>query len=284
MKNKRNSFSVIAMAMAMATFLFMASTSLYAEPVASPQASLQSDKVVKGQVLDNFGDPILGANIKVKNTTNGCITGVDGSFSINAPANAILVVSYIGYTTKEVAVKDAAHIVLEENATSLDDVVVVGYGTQKKASLTGAVAVVNEKAFQEKGGLASPLEALQGQVAGVMITRSSTAPGDESWSMNLRGSSSVNSTEPLIIIDGVAANSVSEMRNLNPNDIENISFLKDGSAAIYGSRAAGGVVIITTKKGTEGRVKIDYSGSATLKTVGLMPHLMNIDQWANTVM
>ncbi|MBQ9669049.1 MAG: SusC/RagA family TonB-linked outer membrane protein, partial [Prevotella sp.] len=135
-----------------------------------------------------------------------------------------------------------------------------------------------------KGGLSSPLEALQGQVAGVMITRGSSAPGDESWSMNLRGSSSVNTVEPLIIIDGVAANSVSEMRNLNPNDIETINFLKDGSAAIYGSRAAGGVVLITTKKGASGRVKVEYGASATLKTVGLQPTMMTLDEWADGVM
>ena len=138
--------------------------------------------------------------------------------------------------------------------------------------------------LQEKGGLSSPLEALQGQVPGVMITRSSSAPGDESWGLSLRGSVSVNSTEPLIIIDGVAYESVNELRLLNPNDIESMNFLKDGAAAIYGSRAAGGVVLITTKKGAEGKVKVEYSGSATLKTVGLMASAMNIDQWADGVM
>ncbi len=172
---------------------------------------------------------------------------------------------------------------MSENAVELGDVVVVGYGSQKKESLTGAVTVVDSKAFDEKGGLSSPLQALQGQVAGVMITRSSSAPGDESWSMNLRGSSSANSTEPLIIIDGVAAGSVNELRLINSNDIESINFLKDGSAAIYGSRAAGGVVLITTKKGKEGKLHIDYNASATLRTVGLMPEMMNIGQWADAV-
>ncbi len=116
---------------------------------------------------------------------------------------------------------------MQEDNAQLEEVVVVGFGTQKKESLTGAVTVVDSKAFEQKGGLSSPLEALQGQVAGVMITRTSSAPGDESWAMNLRGSVSMNSTEPLVIIDGVAANSVSDMRNLNPNDIESINFLKD---------------------------------------------------------
>ena len=144
--------------------------------------------------------------------------------------------------------------------------------------------VVDEKIFKEKGGLSSPLQALQGQVPGVMITRGSSAPGDESWGLNLRGSVSVNSTEPLIIIDGVAYESVNELRLLNPNDIASINFLKDGAAAIYGSRAAGGVVLITTKKGAEGRVKVEYSGSTTLKTLGLMQEAMSLDQWADGVM
>lgn len=117
-----------------------------------------------------------------------------------------------------------------------------------------------------------------------MISRSSSAPGDESWSMNLRGSVSVNSIEPLVVVDGVAYTSVNDLRLINSNDIESINFLKDGAAAIYGSRAAGGVVLITTKKGKEGKTKVEYSGTATLKTVGLMPQMMSIDQWADGVM
>jgi TonB-dependent SusC/RagA subfamily outer membrane receptor len=172
-------------------------------------------------------------------------------------------------------------ITLSEDAEVLEEVVVVGFGTQKKATLTGSVAVVGAKAFEDKGSLSSPLEALQGQVPGVIITRSSSAPGDEGWSMNLRGQVSMNSTEPLIIIDGVAAGSVNDMRNLNSNDIESINFLKDGAAAIYGSRAAGGVVLITTKKGAEGKLKIEYGGSVTTKFLGLQPTLMNNIQWAD---
>ena len=145
------------------------------------------------------------------------------------------------------------------------------------------MTVVDAKAFKEKGNLSSPLQALQGQVAGVNITRSSSAPGDESWSMNLRGASSINSTEPLIIIDGVASESVSDLRLINANDIETINFLKDGAAAIYGSRAAGGVVLITTKKGQEGKVKVEYSGSATLRHPGMMAKAMTADEWADMI-
>ena len=248
--------------------------------------SVMQTVTVKGTVLDANNEPIIGASVLMKGTTNGTITDIDGNFTLSNVNPGTLVVSYIGYKTREINVNGSApvKIILQEDSEVLDEVVVVGYGTQKKSSLTGAVTVVGAKMLQEKGGLSSPLEALQGQVPGVMITRSSSAPGDESWGLSLRGSVSVNSTEPLIIIDGVAYESVNELRLLNPNDIESMNFLKDGAAAIYGSRAAGGVVLITTKKGAEGKVKVEYSGSATLKTVGLMASAMNIDQWADGVM
>lgn len=239
---------------------------------------------VKGTVVDTNGEPIIGANITVKEkgTSNGTITDINGNFSLSN-AKGTLIISFIGYKTQEIAIKGNEtnlKVVLKEDSELLDEVVVVGYGTMKKESLTGAVTVVNEKAFKEKGGLSSPLQALQGQVAGVIITRNSSAPGDEDWGLNLRGSVSVNSTEPLIIIDGVAYESVNELRLINPNDIETINFLKDGAAAIYGSRAAGGVVLITTKKGAKGRVRVEYSASATLKTPGLQASFMNLGQWA----
>ncbi|WP_277235352.1 TonB-dependent receptor [Phocaeicola salanitronis] len=245
----------------------------------------QQANAVDGIVTDANGEPIIGASIVIKGTTNGTITDLDGKFSL-PNATGTLVVSYIGYKTQEIVLNGQKQlkVVMQEDSEILEEVVVVGYGTVKKESLTGSVTVVDDKAFAEKGNLSSPLQALQGQVPGVMITRSSSAPGDESWSMNLRGSVSVNSTEPLVIIDGVATNSVNDLRLINPNDIESINFLKDGSAAIYGARAAGGVVLVTTKKGKEGKTKVEYSGSVTLKTVGLMPELMNIDQWADGVM
>ena len=245
----------------------------------------QQTNAVEGIVTDANGEPIIGASIVIKGTTNGTITDLDGKFSL-PNATGTLVISYIGYKTQEIALNGQKQlkVVMQEDSEILEEVVVVGYGTVKKESLTGSVTVVDDKAFAEKGNLSSPLQALQGQVPGVMITRSSSAPGDESWNMNLRGSVSVNSTEPLVIIDGVASNSVNDLRLINPNDIESINFLKDGSAAIYGARAAGGVVLVTTKKGKEGKTKVEYSGSVTLKTVGLMPELMSIDQWADGVM
>ena len=250
----------------------------------NPNPIVAQQQQVQGTVVDKTGEPLIGVTVQVVGQQGGAVTDLDGHYSIKAAKGAQLKFSYIGFTEQVLKVTGAQlDVTMSEDNQTLQEVVVVGYGVQKKESLTGAVTVIDSKAFQEKGGLSSPLQALQGQVPGVMITRSSSAPGDESWNLNLRGSSSMNSTEPLVVIDGVAANSVSEMRLLNPDDIESINFLKDGSAAIYGSRAAGGVVLITTKKGKEGKLQVNYSGSATLRTVGLMPELCNIDQWADGV-
>ena len=250
----------------------------------NPNPIVAQQQQVQGTVEDKTGEPLIGVTVQVVGQQGGAVTDLDGHYFIKAAKGAQLKFSYIGFTEQVLKVTGAQlDVTMSEDNQTLQEVVVVGYGVQKKESLTGAVTVIDSKAFQEKGGLSSPLQALQGQVPGVMITRSSSAPGDESWNLNLRGSSSMNSTEPLVVIDGVAANSVSEMRLLNPDDIESINFLKDGSAAIYGSRAAGGVVLITTKKGKEGKLQVNYSGSATLRTVGLMPELCNIDQWADGV-
>ena len=250
----------------------------------NPNPIIAQQQQVQGTVVDKTGEPLIGVTVQVVGQQGGTVTDLDGHYSIKAAKGAQIKFSYIGFTEQVLKVAGAQlDVTMSEDNQTLQEVVVVGYGVQKKESLTGAVTVIDRKAFQEKGGLSSPLQALQGQVPGVMISRSSSAPGDESWGLNLRGSSSMNSTEPLVVIDGVAANSVSEMRLLNPDDIESINFLKDGSAAIYGSRAAGGVVLITTKKGKEGKLQVNYSGSATLRTVGLMPELCNIDQWADGV-
>lgn len=249
--------------------------------------SLSAQNVrISGTIVDGKGEGIIGANILVKGTNKAVITDMDGKFSMDVPSKATLQVSYVGYKTALIQIegKKVLKIILEEDSGKLNEVVVVGYGTQKKESLTGSVTSVGAKAFTEKGSLSSPLQALQGQTPGVFITRGSSAPGDESWAMTLRGAGSIRSTDPLIIIDGVAYNSVNDLRLINPNDIESISFLKDGSAAIYGSRAAGGVMLITTKKGSQGKVKVEYGGTATVRSVGLMPKLMNIDQWADGVM
>ncbi|GAF05071.1 SusC/RagA family TonB-linked outer membrane protein [Saccharicrinis fermentans] len=260
---------------------------IYAEDNNGLRAINQENTVViSGNVTDESGEPIPGVSIVQKGIPNGTITDIDGNYTIKVDVGSTIVFSFIGMTRQEVVVTGPApiNVILKSEFIGLDDVVVVGYGVQKKASVTGAVTAIDSETLQEKGNLSSPLQALQGQVPGVMITRASSAPGDEGWDLNLRGSSSVNSMEPLVIVDGVAYNSVNDMRLLNSNDIESMNFLKDGAAAIYGSRAAGGVVLITTKKGKSGTVKVEYSGTMALKQVGLMPELMSVDQWADGIM
>lgn len=247
------------------------------------QSAVWAQTTITGNVVDATNEPLIGVTVQIDGQPGGTVSDFDGNYSIKVPSNDVsLKFSYIGYKDQVIPVKGKTviNVTMKEDAEVLEEVVVVGYGTQKKESLTGAVTAIGSEAFEKKGGLSSPLQALQGEVPGVIITRSSSAPGDESWAMSLRGASSLNATEPLVIIDGVAANSVADMRLLNSNDIESINFLKDGSAAIYGSRAAGGVVLITTKKGKEGTLRIDYGGSATFKMVGLMPELMSLNQWA----
>lgn len=259
---------------------------LSANATAAPQQTAASDAIstVIGVVTDASGEPLIGATILLKGSSTGAATDLDGNFSLKAKKGATLIVSYIGYTTKEVKFTgEPLNIVLTEDSAVLDEVVVVGYGTQKKATMTGAVTAIGEKALAEKGSLSSPVQALQGQVPGVIITRNSTAPGDESWGMQLRGAVSANSTPPLIIIDGIEYESVNDLRLINPSDIESMNFLKDAAASIYGSKAAGGVVIITTKKAKDAKIKIDYNGSVTVKTPGLVSEMMSIDQWANAL-
>lgn len=246
---------------------------------------LAQTKHLTGAISDESGEPVIGASVMLKGTTTGTVTDIDGGFSLNVPEDGILVISYIGYQSQEIPVagRNSINIVLREDAELLDEVVVVGYGVQRKATLTGSVAVVSDKILEDKGALSSPLQAMQGQVPGVIITRNSSAPGDESWGMKVRGAVSANSSDPLIVIDGVAYEGVNAMRNINPDDIQSINFLKDASAAIYGSRAAGGVVLITTKQASEGKTRIDYSGSVTGKYVGLQPRLMSMEQWADAL-
>lgn len=238
---------------------------------------------LSGKVVDNAGVPVIGAMVIVDGTSTGAQTDLDGNFTLRVSEGTPVTASFMGYKDAKAAMRNGITITLQDDTTLLEEVVVVGYGVQKKETLSGAIAVANEKMLKEKGSLSSPLQALQGQVPGVIITRGSSAPGDEGWSMSLRGASSKNNVEPLVIIDGVAYESINEMRLLNPSDIQSMSFLKDGAAAIYGSRAAGGVVLITTKAGAKGKAKVEYSGSVSMKTVGLMPELMDIDQWSNAV-
>ena len=222
----------------------------------------QQSKLVKGTIVDATGMPVIGANVMVKGTTNGTITDMDGNFSLEAPVGATLVVSYVGYSNQEIKVGNQKNlsIALKEDSEALDELVVVGYMTQKKASLTGAVTSmkVEENLTTIPTGSAGNL--LTGKMAGVKVGTTSSIPG-ENPSISIRTVSSwKDNAQPVTyVIDGVVRNST-DFNNLSANEIENISVLKDAaSAAIYGSRSSGGVIIVTTKKGKVGKPSINYS-------------------------
>ena len=237
------------------------------------------NKTVTGKIVAN-NEPVIGATITVKGSSLATTTKVDGTFSLEVPAKATLEISAVGYTTQQVRANFTGTITIsmELDNKQMGEVVVVGYGTAKKKTLTGAVSSVDSKVFQDKGVVPNPLAALQGQVPGVVVTRSSAAPGQEGWSFQIRGASSINNVDPLVLIDGVPVD-VSSLNAINPADIDNMSFLKDASAAIYGSRAAAGVVLITTKRAKTGRPTIEYNGSVSQKRMGLKPGFLNSDQY-----
>lgn len=230
-------------------------------------SALAQSKTVTGQVVDNLGEPVIGANIQVKGTSEGTMTDANGNFSLKVADNATLRVSFIGYTTQDVKVgnKSKLTISLEEDSQTLDDVVVVGYGVQRKSDVTGAVMRVDSKKLQAKP-VNNAFEALQGKAAGVDIT-SSERPGTLG-SVRIRGNRSLNaSNDPLYVVDGVPLQS-GGIEALNPRDIESIDVLKDASStAIYGSRGANGVILITTKRGKEGSVSVNYSGTVTFEGI-----------------
>ncbi len=254
---------------------------LVSTATAAPAAAVASVSTVKGTVTDNTGEPLIGATVQVKGTTNGTSTDIDGNFTLNNVNGGKIVVSYVGYQTKELAAAPEMQIVLNEEANALDELVVVGYGVQKKGSVTGAVSAIGQEAFADKAPASNPLADLQGQIPGMTVTRGSSAPGREGWSMKIRGEASTNNTNALVIVDGIPGN----MDDINPDDIENISVLKDASASIYGARAAGGVVLVTTKQGNRNGKKptVSYSGNVTWKVSDPQVQWMTLQQWATCV-
>lgn len=241
---------------------------------------IKLQRVVSGLVMDKDGTPLPGANVVEKGTTNGVTADFDGNFSIDvANENVTLVVSYIGYATKEVSVNGQANvsIVLEESAAGLDEVVVVGYGVQKKSDITGAVSNISEEKLQSRP-TTNFSDALQGRSSGVQI-RQSGGDLDGKFQIAIRGVGSVTgSNEPLIVVDGVPLVSAN-FSTINPKDISSIDILKDASAtAIYGSRAANGVVIITTKKGTVGKPQLTYSSDLSIEHISERYDVMSTEQ------
>ena len=243
-----------------------------------PMCMFAQQITVQGVVKDQTGETVIGASVMEKGTTNGTITGIDGDFSLNMSPNGTLVVSFVGYKTQEVQVKGQKQlqVVLSEDAEMLDEVVVIGYGTMKKSDLTGAVSSIGNKDIKD-----SPVsnlgQAIQGNISGLQIVDAGQ-PGDN-VSIKIRGLGSINNCDPLVVIDGVPTDL--GLSSLNMADVERLDVLKDASAtAIYGSRGANGVVMITTKRGTEGKGKLAVSANYSFQNATNVPSLLNAAQYA----
>lgn len=244
------------------------------------QTTPSKNKRVSGTVKSANGESIIGANVKVSGTTIGCITDIDGNFTLEVPENAKLTVSYIGFQTQEIAIngKSSVNIVLEEDTEMLDEIVVIGYGSMKKKDLTGAVAAIRgEKLSARKTTQLST--ALQGSIAGVMVTRDNNAPGAAASTIRVRGITTISDSSPLVIIDGIPG----DIDDVNPNDVESMSVLKDASSAsIYGSRAAAGVILITTKRATERKASISYNFEYGLEIPTRQPEYVGVKRFLET--
>lgn len=241
----------------------------------------QSVSSIMGKVLDSTGESVIGASVLVKGTTSGTITDIDGNFKLdNVPSNATLVVSYIGYQTQEIPVagKKNFTVKLADDTQTLDEVVVVGYGVQRKSDLTGSVASVKGSDVIKSAPAADITSSLQGRLAGVSIVSSSGQPGSSS-TIRVRGMNSIQADSgPLVVIDGFIGGS---LNSLNPSDIASIEVLKDASAtAIYGSRGANGVILVTTRNPEAGKVRVEYSGYVNFKTPYNLPDVMEPGDFA----
>ncbi len=244
------------------------------EQTPSSPVPQQATRQITGTILDETGEPIIGANVVQKGTTNGTMTDLDGAFSLNVPNNATLVVSFIGYNSMEVNVagKSKITVTLKEDTQKLEEVVVVGYGTQKKVTVTGAVTAIGADEITQ-APVANISNALVGRLPGVRVQNTGGMPGQES-SVDIRGFG-----KPLILVDGIEQPGF----QVDPNEIESISVLKDAAAAIYGVKAGNGVVLITTKKGSAGKAKITYNGSVGFQSFTNYPDVVNAAQYAELV-
>lgn len=261
--------------------------------VSSPDAFSQGGTIsVRGNVKDNSNEPVISASVVVKGTTNGTMTDLDGNYQIaNVPSNGILVFSFLGYRTIEIPVagKSQIDVVLQDNTELLDEVVVIGYGSVKKSDLSGSVVAIKAEEIN-KGAITSPQQMLQGKVSGLFVQPGNGAPGSGSTIRIRSGASLSASNDPLIVIDGIptsndaAPGTPNALATINPNDIETFTVLKDASAtAIYGSRASNGVIIITTKKGSQGKAKISYSSTYSFNDPYKKIKTMSPDEFYRTI-
>lgn len=246
----------------------------------TPAQNQNNPKKISGVVTDVTGLPIIGANVIIKGTATGLITDLDGNFSLEVPQGSVLQISYIGYLTKEITIDGKQtdfNIQLLEDTQALEEVVVVGYGSQKKVNVIGSIASVDSKALEARA-VPDVSNMLTGQLSGVTITQTSGNPGDDAGTIRVRGVGSFGATpSPLVLVDGLPGS----LSDLTPADIEQISVLKDASsAAIYGSRAANGVILVTTKKGKEGKARITYNGSVGMSQATELPDLAHSYEYA----
>ena len=236
---------------------------------------LYAQSEISGNVVDQTGEPIIGATVMEKGTSNGTVTDFDGNFKLKVDAGKTLVFSYIGMLTQEVVAADGMQVTLKDDALTIEEVVVTGYTTQRKADLTGAVSVVTPSDLAKQNEN-NPIKAMQGRVPGMNISADGSPSG--AATVRIRGIGTLNNNDPLYIIDGVPTKA--GMHELNGNDIESIQVLKDAaSASIYGSRAANGVIIITTKRGKEGKIHVDFDGSVAVQTYAHKMKVLNAKQF-----
>ena len=242
----------------------------------------QDTRRISGLVSDAKGEPVIGANVVEKGTSNGTITDVDGRFTLSVSSGATLTVSFIGYLTREVAIgnQTSPAIELTQDTRALDEVVVVAYGTQKKVNLTGAVASVK---FGDIAGMpiANTANILQGRLPGVLLTNNGAQAGKDSPEIRIRGIGTLSdNNDPMVVIDGVESD-LSQIAQIAAGDIDNVSVLKDAaSASIYGVRAANGVILITTRRGLEQKTQITYSGSLAIQQATVLASYLNSADWA----
>ena len=260
--------------------LFSGTISTATASGANSFATTQQAGICKGLVKDATGESVIGASVVVKGTTNGTITDFDGNFSLDGIKKGdVIVISYVGYQTQEIKWNGSPlNVILKEDSKTLSEVVVVGYGTQKKANLSGSVAMVDSKELENRP-IQNVSSGLQGLMPGVAITGTNGAPGQDAGKIRVRGIGTLNEAGPYILVDGIEAGTLSAV---DPNDIESISVLKDAaSAAIYGSKAANGVVLITTKRGKTGQTKISYSGYLSFQNATNMIERMGSYEYAS---
>lgn len=275
--NKKNIFGGTALPLAMMASSLGFAPMIGTQPVSAAVNVIQQDVAIKGTVIDSNGEPIIGANVIIENTSTGTITDFNGEFTLNVKPGAKLVISFIGYETKTITAKKGMRVVLEDDSQMLQEVEVVAYGTQKKVTLTGAIASVKSEELT-RTSVGSVSNVLGGSMTGLTTVQYSGEPGADAAEIFIRGKATFNDATPLIQVDGVERS----MNDIDPNEIESISILKDASAtAVFGVRGANGVILITTKRGKEGKAKISFNTSASILVPTKMVEQASAYDYAN---